>query len=230
MSGLSASTYSCGGEGSLLGLGGVFSLGSSAGFWSTLWKNFRMPCRSSNWMSDSTSEGGSDRDEIEDSSEESSPAILDTVYTCCGRWVFAETGARHARVGGGGKMRSARWKEIGSQKLRTRSTMAQGSSSLPLQGPGELDRSQGPEQQIHYEYCTPRYVLCTSCLPSPESPPPDMLPAPPSKAPCQPVPSPLLSPPAILPDGGPTTAESIAPPRKASLTVLSKRLRRALSR
>lgn len=77
MSGLSASTYSCGGEGSRLGLGGVFSLGSKAGFLSTLWKNFRMPCRSSNWMSDSSPEGGSEREEMDDNSEESSSAILD---------------------------------------------------------------------------------------------------------------------------------------------------------
>ena len=48
MSGLSARTYSCGGEGSRFGRGGVFSLGSKAGSLSTLWKNFRMPWRSSN--------------------------------------------------------------------------------------------------------------------------------------------------------------------------------------
>jgi hypothetical protein len=76
ISGLSAKTYSCGGDGSRLGLGGVFSLGSRAGFLSTLWKNFRMPWRSSNWMSDSSSEGGSEREEIEESSEDSSSAIL----------------------------------------------------------------------------------------------------------------------------------------------------------
>lgn len=47
MSGLSARTYSWGGEGSLLGRGGESSLGSRLGFRSTLWKNFRMPfCRS----------------------------------------------------------------------------------------------------------------------------------------------------------------------------------------
>ncbi len=49
ISGLSARTYSCGGEGSRLGLGGDISLGSNSGFLSTfLWKNFRMPWRFSN--------------------------------------------------------------------------------------------------------------------------------------------------------------------------------------
>jgi hypothetical protein len=84
MSGLSARTYSCGGEGSRFGRGGVFSLGSRAGFLSTLWKNFRMPWRSSNWMSDSSSEGGSESEETEESSEESSSAILEGVYAGLG--------------------------------------------------------------------------------------------------------------------------------------------------
>ena len=76
ISGLSARTYSWGGEGSLLGRGGVASLGSSSGFLSTLWKNFRIPCRRSNWISDSSLEGGADREEIDDKSEESSSAML----------------------------------------------------------------------------------------------------------------------------------------------------------
>src|SRR3954471_17642445 len=101
MSGLSARTYSCGGEGSRFGLGGVFSSGSSAGFWSTLWKNFRMPCRSSNWMSDSSSEGGSESEEIEDSSEESSSAILEEVYAdfVDGCLLWLRFGAREVEVG-----------------------------------------------------------------------------------------------------------------------------------
>lgn len=77
MSGLSARTYSWGGEGSLLGRGGEVVLGSRAGFLSTLWKNFKMPLWRSNWMSDSSSEGGGgEREEIDDNSEESSSAIL----------------------------------------------------------------------------------------------------------------------------------------------------------
>ena len=82
MSGLSARTYSCGGEGSRLGRGGEASgesLRAMALFLSTLWKNLRIPCFSSNWTSDSSSEGGGERDEIDESSEESSSAMLSVV-------------------------------------------------------------------------------------------------------------------------------------------------------
>lgn len=83
MSGLSASTYSCGGEGDRLGLGGEASsegclvtlVDGVALVLSTLWKNFRMPCFFSNCTSDSSSEGGGDREDRDDKSEESSSAI-----------------------------------------------------------------------------------------------------------------------------------------------------------
>ena len=70
MSWLSASTYSCGGEGCLLGGGGDMSRGG------ILWRNLRIGPSAFNWISDSSSDGGGERDESEDSSEESSSAIL----------------------------------------------------------------------------------------------------------------------------------------------------------
>lgn len=117
ISGLSANTYSCGGDGSRFGLGGVASLGSKAGLRSTLWKNLRMPWRSSNWISDSSSDGGGDKDDTDESSEESSSAILLCVATRRGRVVLM------LRLRGVGckwkKVRSTLVTEIGCKKLRT---------------------------------------------------------------------------------------------------------------
>lgn len=87
-------------------------------------------------MSDSSPEGGSDREDIDDKSEESSSAIL----TLCGRWAFAGVldlargkweGEEHFEVDG----------EAGSKKLRTRATMAQADPAyLPFLRARQCDR------------------------------------------------------------------------------------------
>ncbi len=70
MSWLSASTYSWGGEPGRLGVGGDISRVGA------LWKKARIPRSGFNWMSDSSPDGGGEREEREDSSDESSSAIL----------------------------------------------------------------------------------------------------------------------------------------------------------
>lgn len=77
MSGLSAKTYSCGGEGSLF-RGGEASFSAGMSPLRVFEKNFSMPffsCGSSDSMSDSDG-GGGERDEREDKSERSSLAIF----------------------------------------------------------------------------------------------------------------------------------------------------------
>lgn len=58
-----------GGDGSRSGSVGVAPLGS-------LWKNFKMPFSFFSWMSPSSSDGAGEREEIDESSLESSSAIL----------------------------------------------------------------------------------------------------------------------------------------------------------
>lgn len=88
MSGLSAKTYSWGGEGSLLRVGGdiSFFLASAISSLETRWKNFRMPFWGFSSISDSSPDGAGDREEIEDRSDESS-AILSVAAgkLVCGR-------------------------------------------------------------------------------------------------------------------------------------------------
>lgn len=77
MSGLSAKTYSWGGEGSLLRGGGdiSFFLAWATSSLETRWKNFKMPFCGFNSISDSSPDGAGDKEEMEDRSDESS-AIL----------------------------------------------------------------------------------------------------------------------------------------------------------
>lgn len=77
MSGLSAKTYSWGGEGSLLRGGGdiSFFLASATSSLETRWKNFRIPFWGFSSISDSSPDGAGDKEEMEDRSDESS-AIL----------------------------------------------------------------------------------------------------------------------------------------------------------
>lgn len=71
MSGLSANTYSCGGEGSRFGRGGEAStLGFADEVGGALEKNLRIPSFLVNWRSVSSSDG------TEESSEESSELML----------------------------------------------------------------------------------------------------------------------------------------------------------
>jgi hypothetical protein len=83
MSGLSARTYSWGGEGSRFGRGGEASLTFDAAGGGALGKNFNIPSFLVNWRLLSSSEG------TEDSSEESSELILVVVLVEGGRsrWV-----------------------------------------------------------------------------------------------------------------------------------------------
>jgi hypothetical protein len=82
MSGLSANTYSCAGDGDRLRGGGEGSRFGMASPFGTLWKNFRIPFSGFNWMSDSSSDGAGESEEREDSSEESSSAILGDSTNC----------------------------------------------------------------------------------------------------------------------------------------------------
>ena len=94
-------------------------MGCRAGFWSTLWKNFKMPCSFFNWTPDSSSDGGADNDEIEERSDESSSAIFRVVvvddFACgCGFVDGVEGRAGRKWAEGGGAVT-----EIGCEKLRT---------------------------------------------------------------------------------------------------------------
>jgi hypothetical protein len=80
MSGLSANTYSWGGDASLLGRGGDSILVAGAGL-GALEKNLRIPSFLDNWRSSSSSDGTDER------SEDSSP---DMVGVCVGRCSFCE--------------------------------------------------------------------------------------------------------------------------------------------
>lgn len=78
MSGLSASTYSCGGEGDRFRGGGDGSLGGCS---DSFGKNFRMPdlvfvVASSLLSSSSTSDGTGDSDDKDERSDESSSAVM----------------------------------------------------------------------------------------------------------------------------------------------------------
>lgn len=75
MLGLSANTYSCGGEGSLGGGDGEEGTFSAVGFFETLEKNLRIPSFFSSFRS-SISEGA------EDSSDESSSDMV-VALRCC---------------------------------------------------------------------------------------------------------------------------------------------------
>ena len=92
MSGLSARTYSCGGDGDLLRGGGDGSLG---GCFDSLGKNFKMPAPASTApsslsSSNSTSDGTGDRDDKEERSDESSSAVMMGLFRgtrlCRGMW------------------------------------------------------------------------------------------------------------------------------------------------